>query len=115
MSTGLPSLASRNAEVNGFGSPSASAGSTVTSAPSRSARSRLSGVDAVAMTRPAPHRLASGTASAPTPPAPPPVGRGHHRPTPPPRPGDDDHALALGEVRARTQQVPRGGALQHDG
>ena len=49
MSTGLPPLASRRAPVNCLGSSSASAGSTVTCAPSSSARARFSGLEAVAI------------------------------------------------------------------
>ena len=99
MSTVLPPLASRRAAVNVFGSSSASAGSTVACAPSSSASARFSGLDAVAMTRPAPQRRASWTARRPD-------AAGA---------GDDDDRLALGQVRAGAQQVPGGRALEDDG
>jgi hypothetical protein len=89
MSTGLPPLASRRAPVKVFGSSSARAGSTLTCAPSRSVSARLSGLDAVAMTRPAPSAA--------------------------PGARDDDDGLALGHVRAGAQHVPGRRALQDDG
>ena len=68
-------------------------------APSSSASARFSGLEAVAITRPAPQRLASWTA----------------RRADAAGAGDDDDGLALGQVRAGAQQVPGGRALQDDG
>ena len=63
-STGLPRFASTSRSVRPSAAPS-----IATSAPSSSASARLSSVDAVAMTRPAPIGRPSWTASEPTPPA----------------------------------------------
>ncbi len=65
MSTLLPWFASRSAAVR-----SSARESTTTSAPSSRHRSRFASLDAVAMIRPAPQRLASWIATVPTPPAP---------------------------------------------
>ena len=72
-------LAQRGGELVG------SRASTAASAPSSSASARFSSVEAVAITRPAPKRLASWTASEPTPPA----------------RGVDDDALARLQLRRR--------------
>ena len=65
----------------------------------RASARRLASLDAVAMTRPAPHRLASWIAIVPD----------------PARAGVHDDRLALGQVRTGAQQVPRRRALDEGG
>lgn len=93
-STRRPPLASSSVAVM-----SSARESTATSAPSSRASARFSSLLAVAMTRPAPHALASCTAIVPTPCG----GRVH------------DDGLARLEVRVLAQQHPGGRALDQHG